>query len=36
MNLDLRIFISRNNLPKTIKKGAYVTNLDQHENIGTH
>ena len=25
---------SRNNLPKTIKKGAYVINLD--ENIGTH
>ena len=27
---------SRNNLPKTIKKGAYVTNLDEHENMGTH
>ena len=27
---------SRNNLPKTIKKGAYVINLDQYENIGTH
>ena len=27
---------SRNNLPKTIKKGAYVTNLDEYENIGTH
>ena len=27
---------SRNNLPKTIKKGAYVINLDGYENIGTH
>ena len=27
---------SRNNLPKTIKKGAYVINLDEYENIGTH
>ena len=27
---------SRNNLPKTIKKGAYVTNLDEYENMGTH
>ena len=27
---------SRNNLPKTIKKGAHVINLDEHENIGTH
>ena len=27
---------SRNNLPKTIKKGAYVTNLDEYENTGTH
>ena len=27
---------SRNNLPKTIKKGAYVINLDQYENTGTH
>ena len=26
----------RNNLPKTIKKGAYVINLDEHENTGTH
>ena len=23
---------SRNNLPKTIKKGAYVINLDEYEN----
>ena len=27
---------SRNNLPKTIKKGAYVINLDEYENMGTH
>ena len=27
---------SRNNLPKKIKKGAYVINLDEHENTGTH
>ena len=27
---------SKNNLLKTIKKGAYVINLDEYENIGTH
>ena len=27
---------SRNNLPKTIKKGAYLINLDEYENTGTH
>ena len=27
---------SRNNLPKTIKKGAYVINIDEYKNIGTH
>ena len=27
---------SRNNLPKTIKKGAYVINLDECENTGMH
>ena len=27
---------SRNNLSKTTKKGAYVTNLDEYENMGTH
>ena len=27
---------SRNNLPKTIKKGAYVINLDKYNDIGTH
>ena len=27
---------SRNNLPKTIKKGAYVINLDEYKSIGTY
>ena len=27
---------SRNNLPTNIKKGAYVINLDEHKDIGTH
>ena len=27
---------SRDNLPKTIKKGAYVLNLDEYKDIGTH
>ena len=27
---------SRNNLPKTIKKGAYVINLDEYKNTCTH
>ena len=27
---------SRDNLPKTIKKGAYVINLDEYEDAGTH
>ena len=27
---------SRNNLRKTIKKGAYAINLDEYENTGTH
>ena len=27
---------SRNNLPKTIQKGAYVINLDEYENTATH
>ena len=27
---------SRNNLPAKIKKGAYVINLDEYENMGTH
>ena len=27
---------SRNNLPNKIEKGAYVINLDEYENTGTH
>ena len=27
---------SRNNLPKQIKDGAYVINLDEHKDTGTH
>ena len=27
---------SRDNLPKTIKSGAYVTNIDEYEDVGTH
>ena len=27
---------SRDDLPKTIKKGAYVINLDEYMDIGTH
>ena len=27
---------SRNNLPNKIKKGAYVINIDEYENAGTH
>ena len=27
---------SRDNLPKTIKNGAYVTNLDENAGVGTH
>ena len=27
---------SRNNLPKKIKNGAYVTNLDEYADVGTH
>ena len=27
---------SRDNLPKTIKNGAYVINLDGYEDVGTH
>ena len=27
---------SRDNLPANIKKGAYVINLDEYENAGTH
>ena len=27
---------SRDNLPKTIKNGAYVLNLDEYSDVGTH
>ena len=27
---------SKNNLPNKIKKGAYVINLDEYKNTGTH
>ena len=27
---------SRNNLPKKTKDGAYVINLDEYKNVGTH
>ena len=27
---------SRNNLPKTIKGGAYLINLDEYDDVGTH
>ena len=27
---------SKNNLPNKIKKGAYIINLDEYENTGTH
>ena len=36
MNQDLMVFFSRNNLPKKIKDGAYVINLDEQADIGTH
>ena len=28
--------VSRDNLPKIIKDGAYVINLDEHTDTGTH
>ena len=27
---------SRNNLPKKIKDGTYIINLDEYSNVGTH
>ena len=36
MNQDLMVFFSRNNLPKKIKDGAYIRNLDEFANLGTH
>ena len=29
-------FYSRDNLPETIKNGAYVTNLDKYADVSTH
>ena len=28
--------LSRNNLPKKIKDGAYIINLDEYKDVGTH
>ena len=36
MSLDLDGVCSRDNLPKTIKNGAYVINLDEYADVGTH
>ena len=30
------VFFSRNNLPKKIKDGTYVINLDEYAHVGTH
>ena len=35
-NLRFNGVYSRNNLIKIIKNGAYVINLDEYEDIGTH
>ena len=36
MNLDFMVFILEIIYQKIIKKGAYVINLDEYANIGTH
>ena len=36
MNQDLMVFFSRNNLPKKIEDGAYVINVDEYADVGTH
>ena len=36
MNLDLLVSFSIDNLPDKIKDGAYVVNLDEYSDIGTH
>ena len=41
MNQDLMVFFSRNNLPKSnfiekIKDRAYIINLDEYADAGTH
>ena len=32
----LNVVFSKNNLPKKIKDGAYVINLDEYADVGTH
>ena len=36
MNLDLLVSIVEINLPNKIKDGAYLINLDEYSDIGTH
>ena len=36
MNQNLMIFFSRNNLSKKIKDAAYVRNLYEYADVGTH
>ena len=36
MNLDLMGFFPRDNSPDKIKDGAYVRNIDEYSDIGTH
>ena len=36
MNQDLLEFFSRDNMPKKIKDGPYVINLDEYADVGTH
>ena len=33
---NFNVVFSRNNFPKTIKYGAYVINLDEYPDVGTH
>ena len=35
INQDFMVFL-RNNLPKKIKDGAYIINLDEYADVGTH
>ena len=36
MNQDFMEFFSKDNMPKKIQDGAYVTNLDEYADGGTH
>ena len=36
MNQDLMVFFQKNNLPKKLKDGAYVINVDEYADAGTH